>query len=95
MGFKETMKQIKEDGHNMAMEDAKRMQTKEYREMRKNHYDTHAKLILAGIPCLLVGLLFPPAMLLAAGCFIGGLVCMVTHWKQINEERNQRNNINK
>lgn len=95
MNIKETMKQIKEDGHNMAMEDAKRMQTKEYREMRKGNYDTHAKLFVAGIPCLLIGIIFPPVLLLALGCFGGGILCMATHWQQINSERNQRRNINK
>jgi hypothetical protein len=95
MSIKETMKQIKEDGHNMAMEDAKRMQSREYREARKGNYDTHAKLIMAGIPCLLIGLIFPPVLLAAIGCFGGGIVCMATHWKQINEEREKRRNINK
>ncbi|WP_238899350.1 hypothetical protein [Clostridium sp. YIM B02500] len=95
MDIKETVKQIKEDGHEQAMQDAARMKSKEYMEVRKNHYDTHLKLIFAGVPCFLIGMIFAPLLLAAIACFGGGLVCMATHWKQINEEREIRKNINK
>lgn len=95
MDIKETVKQIKEDGHEQAMQGVKRMKSQEYIETRKKHYDTHLKLIFAGVPCLLVGMIFAPLLLAAIVCFGSGLVCMATHWKQINEEREIRKNINK
>lgn len=70
-----------------------RLTSPEMKEFTKNQYTTHMKLILAGILFLMFGFIFAPLFIIALGCMVSGLVCMLMNWNRINSEHKQRKNI--
>lgn len=83
----------KENRHKRLEANKARLLNPELQEFSKTQYKTHIQLMLAGVICLIIGMFITPFLLGAVGLFVGGLACMATNWKRINEENNIRKNI--
>lgn len=83
----------KEHREKVLQENIEIHNNEEFKKLNDNQYTTHMKLFLGAIPAFIIGLIFPPIMLVTIGLILAGLICMVTHWKQINGEYKKRTQI--
>ncbi|AQS09672.1 hypothetical protein CLOBY_18030 [Clostridium saccharobutylicum] len=89
------MNEIKEQADKQFEADKERLSSPELKEFNRKCYDTHIKLLFAGIISLVIGFVFVPVFLISMCLIVASLICMATHWKQINNEYKIRKNINK